>query len=255
MNPLNHRRIIIGDVHGHYEGLMTLLDAIAPTSEDEVYFLGDLIDRGPQSAQVVDFVMESPYQCLLGNHEMMLVNILTQANNQAPMLQAWLYSGGQATVASYKQAIVPHNHVEWFMSLPTYLDLGDIWLVHAGIDPSMPLSKQTSEQFCWVREEFHSIQKPFFKDKLIIIGHTITFTMPGVNPGQLAQGRGWLDIDTGAYHPRSGWLTGLDITNNMVYQVNVLKKNTRVLPLEEATAQINPKDIKSNQRRGMETRG
>ena len=83
--------------------------------------------------------------------------------------------------------------------------------------------KQTTEQLCWVRDEFHSIRQPYFPDKLIIIGHTITFTLPGVSPGKLAQGQGWLDIDTGAYHPKSGWLTGLDITNRRVYQVNVFQ--------------------------------
>lgn len=244
MSAESHRKIVIGDVHGHYKGLMTLMDAISPTSDDSIYFLGDLIDRGPQSAEVVSFVMENEYHCLLGNHEQMLVNILTQERNPAPVVQAWLYSGGQATVASYQQGIVPFEHVEWFSSLPTYIDLGDVLLVHAGVDPSMPLEDQTDEQLCWIRDEFHSIQKPYFSDKLIIIGHTITFTMPGVAPGQLAQGRGWLDIDTGAYHPRSGWLTGLDITNGIAYQVNVLKKIKRVLPMEELVVHVNPNDMR-----------
>ena len=66
---MEHRRIVIGDVHGHHDGLMTLLEALAPGSDDRVYFLGDLIDRGPKSAQVLDFVQQSPYQTLLGNHE------------------------------------------------------------------------------------------------------------------------------------------------------------------------------------------
>lgn len=81
--------------------------------------------------------------------------------------------------------------------MPTHLDLGDIWLVHAGIDPRIPLAEQTAEQFCWVREEFHSMRQPYFPNKLIVVGHTITFTLPGVRPGELAQGQGWLDIDTG----------------------------------------------------------
>jgi serine/threonine protein phosphatase 1 len=245
MSATSHRRIIVGDVHGHYKGLMTLLDAVAPTSDDEVYFLGDLIDRGPQSAQVVDFVMGSPYSCLLGNHEQMLINVVMQQKRKSePMLQAWLFSGGQATIASYEKSTIKNEHIEWFKSLPTYLDLGDVWLVHAGVNPSMPLSEQTSEQLCWVRDEFHSIEKPYFHNKLIIIGHTITFTMPGVVPGQLAQGQGWLNIDTGAYHPRSGWLTGIDITNKIVYQVNVLKNLTRILPLDQAVTSVNPSDIR-----------
>jgi serine/threonine protein phosphatase 1 len=240
MSATSYRRIIIGDVHGHYEGLMTLLDAIAPTSDDKVYFLGDLIDRGPQSSQVVNFVKDSPYQSLLGNHEQMLLNILTNGQVPTPFVQAWLYSGGQATVASYEQATIPQDHLEWFKSLPTYLDLGDIFLTHAGVDPSVPLEEQTAEQLCWVRDKFHSMETPYFSDKLIIVGHTITFTLPGVAPGRLAQGQGWLDIDTGAYHPRSGWLTGLDVTNQKVYQLNVHDYRCRTLPLEEIVTTIDP---------------
>ncbi|MER3494029.1 MAG: serine/threonine protein phosphatase [Mastigocladus sp. ERB_26_2] len=247
MSVTSYRRIVIGDVHGHYEGLMRLLDAIAPTSDDQVYFLGDLIDRGPQSAQVVNFVKDSPYQCLLGNHEQMLLNILTK-RIPTPTVQAWLYSGGQATVASYEEATIPHDHLEWFDNLPTYIDLGDIWLVHAGVNPFIPLTEQTANQLCWVRDEFHSIEEPYFSDKLMIIGHTITFTLPGVPPGQLARGQGWLDIDTGAYHPRSGWLTGLDITNNLVYQANVLKNCIRISPLEEIVTTVNPKQFHVNRR-------
>jgi serine/threonine protein phosphatase 1 len=248
MSTTSHRRIVIGDVHGHYKGLMTLLEAIAPTSDDQVYFLGDLIDRGPQSSQVVDFVKKSSYPCLMGNHEQMLLNILAGEGVSSSALQAWLYGGGQATVASYKESTIPQDHLDWFKTLPKYLDLGDIWLVHAGVDPSLPLAEQTAEQFCWVREEFHSSSKPYFPDKLIITGHTITFTLPGVAPGKVALGMGWLDIDTGAYHPRSGWLTAFDATNNQVHQVNVFKNRVRTLPLEEAAITINPEEIRGGRR-------
>ncbi|MEH2382401.1 MAG: metallophosphoesterase family protein [Nostoc sp.] len=248
MSEISPRRIVIGDVHGHYEGLMTLLEAIAPTSEDQVYFLGDLIDRGPHSAQVVNFVKRNNYPCLLGNHEQMLLNILTNERTSSPTMQAWLYGGGQATVASYHQATIPDDHLDWFKSLPTYLDLGDIWLAHAGVDPSKSVTEQTADELCWIREEFHSIEKPYFPDKQIIIGHTITFTLPGVSPGKLAQGQGWLDIDTGAYHPKSGWLTGLDVTNNLVYQVNIFKNYLRVLPLEDVVIRVDPAKIKVDRR-------
>lgn len=178
----------------------------------------------------------------------MLLNILTDERTSSPTMQAWLYSGGQATVASYHEASIPDDHLDWFKSLPTYLDLGDIWLTHAGVDPSKSVTEQTADQLCWIREEFHSIEKPYFPDKLIIIGHTITFTLPGVSPGKLAQGQGWLDIDTGAYHPRSGWLTGLDVTNNLVYQVNIFKNYLRTLPLEEVVITVNPAKIKVDRR-------
>ncbi|TVP60125.1 MAG: serine/threonine protein phosphatase [Nodularia sp. (in: Bacteria)] len=240
MSETSQRRIVIGDVHGHYEGLMTLMEAIAPASDDQVYFLGDLIDRGPKSAQVIDFVKDNNYACLLGNHEQMLLSILNGDNTSASAMQAWLYGGGQATIASYEEASIPDEHLDWLKTLPLYLDLGDIWLTHAGVDPEIPLVEQTAEQFCWIRDEFHSIEQPYFSDKLMIIGHTITFTFPGVAPGKLAQGQGWLDIDTGAYHPRSGWLTGLDTTNNLIYQVNVFNNSIRTLPLAEGVMMVKP---------------
>lgn len=246
MSEINHRRIIVGDVHGHYEGLMALMEAISPGNNDRVYFLGDLIDRGPDSAHVVEFVQQHAYSCLLGNHEQLMLDAFPPGRSgkvSTPALQAWLYSGGRATVASYGDEATLLNHLDWFRSLPAYLDLGDLWLVHAGVNPKMPLETQTTQEFCWIRDEFHSTDQPYFPNKLIITGHTITFTLPRVAPGELAHGRGWLDIDTGAYHPKSGWLTGLDMTNRKVYQVNVFQRCTRILPLDEAITQIEPNQV------------
>ncbi|MBW4648966.1 MAG: serine/threonine protein phosphatase [Kastovskya adunca ATA6-11-RM4] len=237
------RRIVIGDVHGHYETLMILLDEIAPTSDDNVYFLGDLIDRGPQSAQVVEFVKQSPYHCLLGNHEQMLIDVLGDGQMYGPALQAWLYSGGHSTVNSYGEGGILPEHIKWMQSLPTHLDLGDVWLVHAGVHPTIPIEQQTSDQLCWIRDEFHSMTQPYFPDKLIITGHTITFTLPSVQPGKIAQGQGWLDIDTGAYHPKSGWMTALDINNSLVYQVNTFRHRRRTLPLAEAVTWVEPSQV------------
>jgi serine/threonine protein phosphatase 1 len=240
---MTHRRIVIGDVHGHYDTLMTLLDAIAPSEEDRVYFLGDLIDRGPKSAQVVEFVKQSGYTCLLGNHEQMVLEILGQGNIKGSALQAWLYSGGYSTVNSYGEDGISQDHMDWMRTLPTHLDLGDYWLVHAGVHPRLPIEKQTTEQFCWIREEFHGMEEPYFPNKMIITGHTITFTLPGVAPGKIAQGRGWLDIDTGAYHPKSGWLTGLDLTNSLIYQVHAFDRKVRKMSLEKAITRVEPSQL------------
>jgi len=237
---MTNRRIFIGDVHGYYDPLMKLLEAIAPTSDDCIYFVGDLVDRGPHSSQVVEFVKSNPYPCILGNHEQMLLDVLEHPDLPHHFRQSWLYSGGQATLDSYETGKVPEEHYQWMKSLPTYLDLDDIWLVHAGVHPTIPLEEQTEEHFCWIRDEFHHMSEPFFPDKLIITGHTITFTIPGVMPGKLARGCGWLDIDTGAYHRQSGWLTGLDITNQRVYQINTKHDHQRTLSLEEATTKVDP---------------
>jgi len=243
MNAVGHRRIIIGDVHGHYKGLMTLFDAIAPGDDDQVYFLGDLIDRGPDSIHVVNFVQQNGFNCLLGNHEQLMLDSFPNGRPFTPALQAWLYSGGRATVASYGETGILLDHLDWMKTLPTYLDLGDLWLVHAGVHPLLPIEAQSTQEFCWIRDEFHSMSKPYFPDKLIITGHTITFTLPKVAPGEIAQGCGWLDIDTGAYHPKSGWLTGLDISNGLVYQVNVFTDAIRTLQLDEAATRIEPKQV------------
>lgn len=233
------RRFVIGDVHGHYQALSSLFDAICPNSEDEVYFLGDLIDRGPQSADVVNFVMKNGYNCILGNHEVMLLDVLGDGEIVPQAFQAWVQNGGYATINSYGHKI-PQEHIEWFRKLPLYIDLGDFWLVHAGIHPQIPIEEQTSDQFCWIREEFHSMIAPYFEDKLIITGHTITFTFPGVPSGKLAAGEGWLGIDTGVYHHTQGWLTALELNEPMVYQVNSFGKRFRKVSLEKATNQINP---------------
>ena len=239
---MSNRRFVIGDVHGHYNALSSLFEAIAPDTEDGVYFLGDLIDRGPQSAQVVEFVIENKCHCLLGNHEVMLLDIFTGGEICHQAFQVWLHNGGYATINSYGSKIPP-EHIEWFRSLPLYLDLGDFWLVHAGLHPQIPLEKQTSEQFCWIRDQFHSMVTPYFQDKVIIIGHTITFTFPGVRAGKLAAGEGWLDIDTGVYHHNQGWLTALELNESMVYQVNSFGQNFRKMPLDMAVNKVNPAQI------------
>ncbi|MGB3637805.1 MAG: metallophosphoesterase [Rivularia sp. (in: cyanobacteria)] len=234
-----YRRIFIGDVHGNYDGLMLLLNVISPQSDDQIYFLGDLINRGSKSAQVVEFVRESQYSCVLGNHEQMLLNYF----QDKPVIKKTIEKAASTykeTINSYLQldiSLLP-VHLEWFSNLPVYLDLGDIWAVHAGVNPLLPLDKQTKKEFCWIRQPFYSTSKPYFTDKLIIAGHTPTFKFGGIVPGKLVQGKGWLDIDTGAYDPRSGWLTGLDMTNRKVYQANVFSRKTRILALEDAVKGI-----------------
>ena len=151
-----------------------------------------------------------------------------------------IYSGGHNTLLSYDHNI-PQEHLDWLNTLPTYLDLGDVWLVHAGVHPNIPLEEQDADEFCWIRTEFHSMEQPFFADKLIVTGHTLTFTFPGVNPGEVVAGAGWLDIETGVYHEASGWLTALDLSNNLVYQVNRKRGKQRQLPLQEVVIPINPR--------------
>ena len=243
------RRLFIGDVHGQYDGLMRLLALVAPTSTDRLHFVGDLIDRGPKSAQVVEFVRRGNHICVLGNHEHLLLSAFPDENSHLGAFHRWLNSGGQPTLTSYASTEALLDHVDWLRTLPLYLDLGDIFLVHAGLNPRKPLSQQGPIDFCWIRDEFHAYPRPALKGKRIITGHTITFTLPGVMPGQIAQGPGWIDVDTGAYHPKSGWLTALDIDNDLVYQVNILTHAKQITTLAKISARVEPTAIKFRGRR------
>ncbi|MGG6267156.1 metallophosphoesterase family protein [Leptolyngbya sp. AN03gr2] len=227
-------RIIIGDVHGYFETLMSLLNLINPSKQVGIYFLGDLIDRGPKSKEVLDFVKAQQYTVLLGNHEELL---LTALQGDSMFEDHWRVSGGKATLKSF--AVNPHGPLDvlkpyqsWIKSFPLYLDLGDLFLVHAGIDPSKPLQQQSAQDFCWTREIFHESTQPYFKDKIIVAGHTPTVTM-GLSAGQIAIGPGWINIDTGVHLARSGWLTALYWEQRKLYQVNAQTKERRILEFQE----------------------
>ena len=222
---------------------MLLLQQAKITEEDQIYFLGDLIDRGPQSAEVVEWVIRNGHRCILGNHEQMCLESFDDPTSSV-IWQAWLINGGARTLESYGEAGMSVEHLLWMENLPPYIDLGDFWLVHAGLDPKMDLSMQTSAEFCWIREPFHRSSKPYFKDKTIITGHTITFVFSGLNAGDIAAGPGWLGIDTGGYHPKSGWLTALDLDRSMVHQANTFTNVGRSLPLAQAAVPITAKKSK-----------
>ncbi|MEL7329869.1 MAG: serine/threonine protein phosphatase, partial [Cyanobacteria bacterium J06559_1] len=102
---------------------------------------------------------------------------------------------------------------------------------------------------CWIRDDFHRHPQPFFENKQIITGHTITFTLPGVAPGQIAQGPGWIDIDTGGYHPKSGWLTAVDIDHELVYQVNTKTQEKRLNTLAAVSVFVEPARVQSRRDR------
>lgn len=228
----NLRRFVIGDVHGQFDALMLLVEKIDLQPKDQLFFLGDLIDRGPKSAEVVEWVKANNFPCIKGNHEIMCLDAYGSPDSPG-IWQGWLVNGGARTLQSYGEEGMSDEHLAWMWDLPLYLDLGEVWLVHAGVNPLLPLDDQSANEFCWIREEFHSSTAPYFPDKTIITGHTITFTFAGVQPGQIVRGAGWIDIDTGAYHPKSGWLTALDIDGWIVHQTNAFNHQYRCFPLAD----------------------
>ncbi len=144
-------RFVFGDIHGQYDGLMSLINFIKCGSDDQLFFLGDLIDRGDRSADVVRWVKDNGHTCLRGNHEQMCLDAFN-SNQGSLVWKGWLLNGGTNTLESYGDEGIPQDHLDWMRQLPLFVDLGDTWLVHAGLNPNLPLELQGAAEFCWIRE-------------------------------------------------------------------------------------------------------
>ncbi|MBM7486706.1 serine/threonine protein phosphatase 1 [Bradyrhizobium sp. USDA 3686] len=168
----------IGDVHGCFDQLQRLVELCesdAGEGRSKLIFLGDYIDRGPDSRGVIEFLMDlqkwSPDEiiCLRGNHEDLLLNALEGEDAE----NSWLLNGGSATLYSYRasRAIdIPAPHVAWLRSLPLFHDDGIRFFVHAGVHPDRPLDKQRTRDLLWIREPFLSSDKDF--GRFVVHGHT-----------------------------------------------------------------------------------
>jgi serine/threonine protein phosphatase 1 len=200
----------IGDIHGRLDLAQAAVTAISDYTgarPSRTIFLGDYIDRGPHSRQVVELMMEltrSPNViCLKGNHEAMMLKALEDGGSED--FARWMATGGGATIESYgaacdcdsaRNAVAP-EHLRWMTSLPTTSGDGHRIYVHAGLLPSTPLHAQTEEVFLWVRERFLRAKASEF-DSHIVHGHTPVWAgKPVADAPELLAHRTNLDI--GAY--------------------------------------------------------
>jgi serine/threonine protein phosphatase 1 len=168
----------IGDIHGRHVALTRLLARIADHAggrPHRLVFLGDYIDRGPDSAAVVATLGELQRQapervtCLMGNHEWLLL----VSHDDPSKEDWWLANGGDATLASYGARTVgamPADTVAWCRSLLTHHEAGRRYYVHAGVRPGLPLAQQSDEDRLWIREPFLSARDSF--GKYVVHGHT-----------------------------------------------------------------------------------
>lgn len=179
---MSHARTwVVGDIHGCAHELSVLLDEIAPQSTDTVVFLGDYIDRGPASRDVVDRLLqlrrEHPATVFLrGNHEDMFLAYLGFEGRYA---ESFLLNGGLPTLQSYgifgrdgaeAAARVPDDHLEFLTTLRTWHSVDPFLCVHAGVRPTVPLERQDEEDLFWIRREFVETPHPF--PVTIVFGHT-----------------------------------------------------------------------------------
>jgi len=160
---------VVGDIHGCLKPLQRLLEKIELQPGDELVFIGDYIDRGPQSREVVDYLLGLPYRCvfLLGNHEKMLLDYLSGKDDGL-----FLPNGGMATLRSYGGDFsdIPPAHLSFFHSLRPMYETPEYLFVHAGIRPMVPPDKQDLEDLVWIRQEFFQFIGRF--PKPVVFGHT-----------------------------------------------------------------------------------
>ena len=219
--PDGERYYAVGDVHGRRDLFAALVDAIEADdtalggARSTVVLLGDLVDRGPDSAGVVELAIQwsagRSVELLEGNHEEMFLGSF----EDEAVLRHFLRHGGRETVLSYgvarsaydeaglpelqalMQEAVPAAHRAFLAAGKDHHVAGDYLFVHAGIAPNVPLAEQKQHHFRWIREPFLDHEAPH--EHFVIHGHTIT---EGID---IRSNR--LGIDTGAY--RTGRLTAL----------------------------------------------
>lgn len=212
--PEGLRVYAIGDIHGRADLLDRMFKQIdadlagnAPRHSIQV-FLGDYIDRGPASREVLDRLIEreSNHHIVLlkGNHESMLTRFTTDPS----ILDDWQRLGGLETLMSYgitpsinadpigqtRLALAfdqtfPESHRNFLANLKTSFTCGDYFFVHAGVRPGVPLTEQREEDLLWIRQEFLLCEDDF--SKIIVHGHTPVM-QPDIRPNRI-------NIDTGAY--------------------------------------------------------
>ena len=219
--PPGKRVYAIGDVHGQIAQFEALRDAIdreiaaAPDLSPTVILLGDLVDRGPDSAGVIASARawgtRQKVSYIFGNHEEMFL----RSFDEADVLRQFLRHGGRETLLSYgipKEAYalatlpeiqqlareaVPAEDIEFISSFEDMIAIGDYLFVHAGVAPDVPLEQQRTADLRWIREPFLSSDADH--GHVIVHGHTIS-DQPVVKANRIG-------VDTGAY--RTGRLTAL----------------------------------------------
>jgi serine/threonine protein phosphatase 1 len=211
--PAGQRVYAVGDIHGRLDLFEALIEAIEQDdtacgrAETTVILLGDLVDRGPDSAGVVararEWRRQRPVRILMGNHEEMFLSSFEKTET----LKHFLRFGGKETVLSYgldpnayleasieevqamMHAAVPPGDRSFIESFEDTIAIGDYLFVHAGIAPGVALEEQTKDTLRWIREPFLSHSEPH--EAVVVHGHTIR---------QEPEDRGnRIGIDTGAY--------------------------------------------------------
>jgi serine/threonine protein phosphatase 1 len=223
--PEGLRVYAIGDIHGRLDlldGLLFRIEAdqrVRGSAETQIIFLGDLVDRGPHSAGVVQRCLElqrsgRAVRFLMGNHEEVFLKALA---GSVEALRFFVRIGGRATILSYGVAeaeydtldfadlgrrlaeLVPAEHIDFLKGFEDQIRIGDYLFVHAGIRPNVALDAQAGGDLRWIRSDFLDFRGSH--EAIVVHGHTIT--------EDVEERANRIGIDTGAF--ASGRLTALGL--------------------------------------------
>ena len=216
-------RYVIGDIHGCAAELRRLVEALPLVRGDQLVFLGDYIDRGPDSNAVVSHLVslqgllpQVEVVFLRGNHEDMLLSYLGFGGQHGDM---FLINGGKATLASYglgpdevtaerALSVIPADHLSFFRQLKNYHLMDSFLCVHAGIHPQKPLAEQTDEELLWIRNAF--IYRSHSLPYTVLFGHTPQPTVLYDLPYKVG-------LDTGLVY--GNMLTCLEVDEKVLFQI------------------------------------
>lgn len=217
---MNNITVAIGDIHGCLIQLKNMVDFLRNEHGSfTLVALGDYIDRGPDSAEVIDYLItlnddkNIKLICLKGNHEEMMMDCFL--NGDSSMLNAWLRNGGEQTIDSYMRYAaditkngLPEKHIHFLASLEEHYDDGKRLFVHAGVDPAiLTIEEQPSAVKLWIRGRFLTSRHQL--DRIVVHGHTICADGP-------VQYDWRINLDSGVY--RTGMLSAaaFDDDNNSI---------------------------------------
>ncbi len=222
--------IAVGDIHGCLDPLRALIDKLP--AEEELVFLGDYVDRGPHSAEVIRYLKQLAKQrkCrfLMGNHEWLMLHAI----GEDEAIPHWIANGANTTLHSYgvdfarwprlqrRGAFLAEDHA-FFSSLPYYHEDEATIFVHAGIDTGIAdMRVQDPEVLIWIRDKFFRNAEQW-RGKEVIFGHTPTTSM-GLPARQIFKQHRFYGIDTGCVY--GGYLTAIDSRTHQLYQEPGLRR-------------------------------
>lgn len=206
------RTFAVSDIHGCYRTFEALLQRIGLDKDDELFLLGDYIDRGPASKEILDLILklkEEEYhvQCLLGNHEVMMLDVLQNpTSSDAYLWKAW--NGGEATLKSFRATSVSgvdQKYIDFIRSMPRFIEKPPFIFVHAGLNFNLPDPLSDEETMLWSFEDKPEVNKEWLGDRIIVHGHRIhtrerisndirqlrTFPVLGIDNGCVYQNYGY----------------------------------------------------------------